>query len=67
MFEEALKILPAAGASIEKVSVPALDAVSRGQQRIMLREALLVHERSLRSRPQDFGELARGRLQEAAV
>jgi aspartyl-tRNA(Asn)/glutamyl-tRNA(Gln) amidotransferase subunit A len=66
MFEEALKILQAAGASIEKVSVPALDAVSRAQQRIMLREAFLVHERSLRSRPQDFGELARGRLQEGS-
>ena len=44
---------------VEEVTIPSLPYCGPAQQAIMLSEAFAYHERNLRSRPQEFGEIVR--------
>ena len=60
--EAALKALENLGARVEEVKVPSLKHAGAAQYVIMLSEAFAYHQRNLRSRPQDFGEMVRARF-----
>ena len=50
------------GANLEEVTIPSLEYVRSANSIIMLSEAYAFHEKNLKARPQDFGELARDRF-----
>ena len=60
--EQALKELEGLGARIEDVEVPSLGYAAAAQPVIMLGEAFAYHERNLKARPQDFGEMPKLRF-----
>jgi aspartyl-tRNA(Asn)/glutamyl-tRNA(Gln) amidotransferase subunit A len=60
--EKALEALVELGARLQEVKIPSL-AYERGVNSvIMLCEAFAFHEKNLKSRPQDFGEMVRERF-----
>ena len=60
--DRALRVLEGIGARLEDVSVPALEYAGAAQPVIMLSEAFAYHQRNLRTRPQEFGEMVRARF-----
>ena len=60
--EAALGTLEELGAHVEEVTVPVLKYAGAAQPVIMLSEAFAYHQRNLRTRPQDFGEMCRARF-----
>ena len=65
--EKAIGELESLGASVEEVSLPSLDHVRAANSVIMVSEAYAYHEPNLKSRPQDFGEIVRGRFRIGAL
>jgi aspartyl-tRNA(Asn)/glutamyl-tRNA(Gln) amidotransferase subunit A len=59
MVDAALKTLEELGAHVEEVTIPSLSYCGPAQQVIMLSEAFAYHERNLRSKPEEFGEVVR--------
>jgi aspartyl-tRNA(Asn)/glutamyl-tRNA(Gln) amidotransferase subunit A len=60
--EKGLIALQQLGANLEEVTIPSLDYVRSANTVIMLSEAFAFHERNLKARPQDFGEMVRARF-----
>ena len=60
--ETALGALEQLGAHVEEVTIPTLKYAGAAQPVIMLSEAFAYHQHNLRSRPQEFGEVVRGRF-----
>lgn len=60
--EEGLEMLHSLGANLEEVTIPSLEYVRAANSIIMLSEAYAFHERNLKTRPQDFGEMVRARF-----
>jgi aspartyl-tRNA(Asn)/glutamyl-tRNA(Gln) amidotransferase subunit A len=62
IVEWGLETLEELGAKLEEVTIPSLEYVRAANVIIMLSEAYAFHERNLKSRPQDFGEMVRARF-----
>ena len=60
--ENGLKVLQKLGANVEEVTIPSLPYARAANLVIMLSEAFAFHERNLKTRPQDYGELCRARF-----
>ncbi|CAI7998168.1 Glutamyl-tRNA(Gln) amidotransferase subunit A [Geodia barretti] len=60
--EKAIAELESLGATVQEVSLPSLDYVRAANSVIMVSEAYAYHEPNLKSRPQEFGEIVRGRF-----
>ena len=60
--EKGLEVLQGLGANIVEVNIPSLDYVRAANTIIMLSEAFAFHEKNLKSRPQEFGEMVRARF-----
>ena len=60
--EEAVAVLEGLGAHVEEVTLPSLDYVRAANSVIMVSEAFAYHEPNLKARPQEFGEIVRGRF-----
>lgn len=60
--EKGLEALQELGANLEEVTIPSLEYVRAANSIIMLSEAYAFHERNLKTRPHDFGEMARARF-----
>ena len=60
--EKGLEALQELGANLEEVTIPSLEYVRPANMVIMLSEAYAYHEPNLKARPQDFGEIVRGRF-----
>jgi aspartyl-tRNA(Asn)/glutamyl-tRNA(Gln) amidotransferase subunit A len=60
--EKGLVALQELGANLEEVTIPSLDHIRAANTVIMLSEAYAFHERNLKERPQDFGEMVRARF-----
>jgi len=60
--EKALNVLEGLGANLEEVTIPSLEYVRAANTIIMLSDAYAFHERNLKTRPQDFGEMVRARF-----
>ena len=67
IVEKGLDALQELGANLEEVTIPSLEYVRAANTIIMLSEGYAVHERNLRSRPHDFGEMARDRFRIGAL
>ena len=62
IVEKGLEVMQELGAKVEEVTIPSLSYVRAANSIIMLSEAYAFHERNLKTRPQDFGELVRERF-----
>jgi len=62
IVEMELEALQGLGANLEEVTIPSLDYVRAANSIIMLSEAYAFHERNLKSRPGDFGDMVRARF-----
>ncbi len=62
VVEKGLGVLEELGASVQEVTIPSLDYVRAANTIIMLSEAYAFHEKNLKTRPQDFGEMVRDRF-----
>ena len=60
--EQAVSVLEGLGAHVEEVTLPSLDHVRAANSVIMVSEAFAYHEPNLKTRPQEFGEIVRGRF-----
>ena len=60
--EKGLIALQELGANLEEVTIPSLEYIRAANTVIMLSEAYAFHERNLKERPQDFGEMVRARF-----
>ena len=60
--ERCVEALQELGANVEEVTIPSLSYTRASQIIIMLSEAYAFHERNLKTRPQDFGEMVRARF-----
>lgn len=60
--ERGIQALGELGANLEEVTIPSLEYVRAANIIIMLSEAYAFHERNLKARPQDFGEMVRARF-----
>ncbi|MYC29533.1 MAG: Asp-tRNA(Asn)/Glu-tRNA(Gln) amidotransferase subunit GatA [Chloroflexi bacterium] len=60
--EQAVTVLEELGAQVEEVTIPSLDYVRAANSVIMVSEAFAYHEPNLKTRPQEFGEIVRGRF-----
>ncbi|MDE2785445.1 MAG: amidase [Chloroflexota bacterium] len=60
--EKAIGELESLGASVQEVSLPSLDYIRAANSVIMVSEAYAYHEPNLKSRPEEFGEIVRGRF-----
>jgi len=60
--EKGLTALQDLGANLVEVTIPSLDHVRAANLVIMLSEAFAFHEKNLKTRPQDFGEMVRARF-----
>ena len=65
--ETAVSVLEDLGAHVEEVSLPSLEHVRAANSVIMVSEAYAYHEPNLKTRPQDFGEIVRGRFRVGAL
>ncbi len=65
--EKAVSTLEDLGAHVEEVSLPSLEHVRAANSVIMVSEAYAYHEPNLKTRPQDFGEIVRGRFRVGAL
>ena len=62
VVETSLKALEDLGARLEEVTIPMLEYAGAAQPVIMLSEAFAYHERYVRSKPEEFGEMVRARF-----
>ena len=60
--EQAVSVLEELGAHVEEVTLPSLDYVRAANSVIMVSEAFAYHEPNLKTRPQEFGQIVRGRF-----
>ena len=60
--EKGLTALQELGANLVEVTIPSLEHVRAANIVIMLSEAFAFHEKNLKSRPQEFGEMVRARF-----
>ena len=60
--EKGLSVLESLGANLQEVTIPSLEYVRAANSVIMLSEAFAFHEKNLRSRAQDFGDMVRARF-----
>ena len=60
--EKGLETLQELGANIQEVTIPSLDYVRAANSIIMLSEAYAFHEKNLKSRPEEYGEMVRARF-----
>ena len=60
--EKELEVLQELGANLEEVTIPSLEYVRAANTIIMLSEAYAFHEKNLKSRPEDFGQMVRDRF-----
>ncbi len=60
--EKGLTVLEGLGAHLEEVTIPSLDYVRAANSVIMLSEAFAFHEKNLKSRANEFGEMVRARF-----
>ena len=60
--EQAVAVLEELGAHVEEVTLPSLDYVRAANSVIMVSEAFAYHEPNLKTRPQEFGQIVRGRF-----
>ena len=60
--EKGLTVLEGLGAHLEEVTIPSLDYVRAANTVIMLSEAFAFHEKNLKSRANEFGEMVRARF-----
>ena len=60
--EQAVVALEGLGAHVEEVTIPSLDYVRAANSVIMVSEAFAYHEPNLKTRPQEFGQIVRGRF-----
>ena len=67
VVERAVGELEGLGAQITEVSLPSLEYVRAANSVIMVSEAYAYHEPNLKTRPQDFGEIVRGRFRVGAL
>lgn len=67
VVETSLKALEDLGARLEDVRIPMLEYAGAAQPVIMLSEAFAYHERHLRSKPEEFGEMVRARFRIGGV
>jgi aspartyl-tRNA(Asn)/glutamyl-tRNA(Gln) amidotransferase subunit A len=65
--EAAVSTMENLGAHVEEVSLPSLEYVRAANSVIMVSEAYAYHEPNLKARPQDFGEIVRGRFRVGAL
>ena len=65
--EKAVSVLEDLGAHVEEVSLPSLEHVRAANSVIMVSEAYAYHEPNLKARPQEFGEIVRGRFRVGAL
>ena len=65
--EKAVTVLEDLGAHVEEVSLPSLEDIRASNSVIMVSEAYAYHEPNLKSRPQEFGEIVRGRFRVGAL
>ena len=65
--EKAVSAMEDLGAHIEEVSLPSLEHVRAANSVIMVSEAYAYHEPNLKTRPQEFGEIVRGRFRVGAL
>ena len=65
--EKAVSVMEDLGAHVEEVSLPSLEHVRAANSVIMVSEAYAYHEPNLKTRPQDFGEIVRGRFRVGAL
>jgi aspartyl-tRNA(Asn)/glutamyl-tRNA(Gln) amidotransferase subunit A len=59
----AIKLLDEMGATVSEIDVPFIDEIPGALTAIMLPEALAVHQRWMRERPDDYGDDVRYRLE----
>jgi aspartyl-tRNA(Asn)/glutamyl-tRNA(Gln) amidotransferase subunit A len=59
----AIKLLDEMGATVSEIDVPLIDEIPGALTAIMLPEALAVHQRWMRERPDDYGDDVRYRLE----
>jgi len=62
IVEKGLEVLESLGANLQEVTIPSLNYVRAANWVIMLSEAYAFHEKNLKSRPQDFGDMLRARF-----
>ena len=62
LAEEALKTLEGLGARIEEVTIPSLEHVGAAYMPIAMSEGFAYHERNLKERLGDYGEMVRDRF-----
>jgi aspartyl-tRNA(Asn)/glutamyl-tRNA(Gln) amidotransferase subunit A len=67
VVETSFKVLEDLGARLEEVRIPMLEYAGAAQPVIMLSEAFAYHERHLRSKPEEFGEMVRARFRIGGV
>ena len=60
--EKGLEALQDLGANLEEVSIPSLEYARAANVVMMLSEAYAYHEKNLKSRPHEFGEMVRARF-----
>ncbi len=60
--EKGLTVLEGLGADLEEVTIPSLEYVRAANSVIMLSEAFAFHEKNLKSRATEFGEMVRARF-----
>ena len=60
--EKGLTVLEGLGANLEEVTIPSLEYVRAANSVIMLSEAFAFHEKNLKSRANEFGEMVRARF-----
>ena len=65
-LEEVARVLEAEGAAVRDVTLPSLNEFAAVNRVILCSEAWSIHARWLRSRPEDYGQLARRRLMPGA-
>ena len=66
-MERAVTVLQELGAHVEEVELPSLDHVRAANSVIMVSEAYAYHEPNIKTRPQEFGEIVRGRFRIGAL
>lgn len=66
-IEAAIKLLTELGATIREVEMEPLGTYAACYRTIMETEAYSIHEQWIKERPQDYGELARGRIMAGAA
>ena len=62
IVEKGIEALQGLGAHVEEVSIPSLPYTRAANSVIMLSEAFAFHEKNLKERPQDYGDLVRARF-----